>query len=212
MRLFFKPRPHSAVLLLLTACALGIAEVPTTSAAMLNFTPDSPADGTTSLNTTVSVLGDPLGGTLTFDLTLGANYSLGANSGANGYLTMELDTASTPFWSFAVLTAAPSTPGSTTFSGDWGNGGIFSPANLTDTTIWSVDVAPGDFPASLMIASSFSGFCSDPSACYTPNATFSYDFVPNVSATPVPAALPLFGTGMGVLAWFVFRKRRRFAF
>jgi hypothetical protein len=69
MRLFFQLRPHPVVLLLLTACTLSIAEVPATFAATLNFTSDSPADGMTSLNTTVSVLGDPLGGTLTFDLT-----------------------------------------------------------------------------------------------------------------------------------------------
>jgi hypothetical protein len=179
------------------------------SSGTCNFTPNSPADGTTSLNDVVSIPGDPLGGVLSFNLTLNADYTSSGDTspGASGSFVMELDTASIPFWSLAILSAAPSTPGSTSY-GDF-TGGVLSPSSLTDTSLWTVGINPGDFPVTLTIASQFAGFCGDPNDCFTPASVFSFTFTPNVATTPLPAGLPLFASGMALMGWVGSRRRRK---
>ncbi len=206
MRLFPKAARGAAVLgalVLGTALLFGVERGNATTVA---YTPNGTDPGAVDLNTAITVPGAPAGGTLSFNLTLGANYSLGSFSGASGNFNMELDTQSTPFSSGAFLTAAPSTPGSTNY-GDQTNSVLAK--NITDTSLWTVNVLPGDFPVKLTINSSFSGFCDGPDACFPPNATFSYDFTANTATTPLPAALPLFAGGLATLGVLGWRRKRR---
>jgi hypothetical protein len=193
--------------------ALGVGGGGSASATTVNFTPDNPSDpGSVGLNTTINIPGNSSGGTLSFDLTLGANYSLGGNSGASGFFNMQLDTASTPGWSFAFLTAAPSTSGTTNYGDFTGPVGVLAPGNITDTSKWTVGINPGDFPVSLSILSSFQGYCpGGAGGCFAPNATFSYNFTPNSVTAPLPAALPLFASGLGLMGWMGWRRKRKAA-
>ena len=205
--------PSSAALLL---CAFFVLGPERGNATTVAFTPDSPADGTTSLNTLITIPADPSnanGGTLTFTLTLGADYTSPTDSspGANGFFSMTLDANNNLGWSFAILTAGPSTAGSTNYGDFTGPAGFLGPGNITDTSIWTVGILAGNFPVNLTITSVFNGSCLDANDCFTPNSTFSYDFTPNsVSATPLPAALPLFASGMGLMGWMGWRRRRKF--
>jgi hypothetical protein len=190
--------------------ALSVGGGGSANATTVNFTPDSVDPGAVDLNTTINIPGNSSGGTLSFNLTLGANYGLGGNSGASGNFNMELDTASTPFWSAAFLTAAPSTSGSTNY-GDF-TANVLAPGNITDTSLWTVGINPGDFPVSLIINSQFSGYCpGGAGGCFPPNATFSYNFTPNSVAAPLPAALPLFASGLGLMGWMGWRRKRKAA-
>jgi hypothetical protein len=203
-----------ALALLLGAVALlggGMAMATT-----VPFTPVAADPGAVELNTVISLdntntPGLAGGGTLSFNLTLGANYdpNLGANAGANGSFNMQLDAGSNVFWSGAFLSAAPSTPGSTSF-GDFTNNNILASGAITDISLWTVGINPGDVPVLLtLFATQFSGYCPGASTCFPPNATFSYDFTPtSTGVTPLPAALPLFATGMGLMGWAGWRRKR----
>jgi hypothetical protein len=116
---------------------------------------------------------------------------------------------SNAFWSAAFLSAAPSTPGSTNY-GDFTNN-VLSPGNITDISLWTVGINPGDVPVVLtLFATQFSGYCPSADVCFPPDATFSYDFTPNsTGVTPLPAAMPLFATGMGLMGWAGWRRRRK---
>jgi hypothetical protein len=213
MRPIWNLMARPASIAILACCLFVLGDERAKATTTVDFTPDSPADGTTTLNDVISIPGSPFGGTLSFNLTLGADYTSpgDASPGANGSFFMELDTQSTPFWSGATLLAAPSTPGTTNYGDFTGPGGNLAVllGNLTDTSLWTVGINPGDFPVTLTISALFTGYCGV-GGCFTPNASFSYDFTPNsVSATPLPAALPLFASGMGLMGWVGWRRKRK---
>jgi hypothetical protein len=53
------------------------------------------------------------------------------------------------------------------------------------------------------------GFSGTP-CCYSDNRGFLNVAVDiNVATTPIPAALPLFATGLGVMGWLARRKKRK---
>jgi hypothetical protein len=204
MRLFTKTAVCAALIV-----AAGLLGGERAKADTLLFTPDG--IGGTSLNTTTPIVipGDPAGGTLSLNLTIGADYSSPANlfPGANGSFSAEVDTLSTPFWSYELLSAAPSTSGTTNY-GD--QTGIFSQGPpLTDISLWTVNILANDSPITLTLSGLFTGYCPPAGACFTPNSTFSYDFTPNVATTPLPAALPLFASGLGAMGLLGWRRRRK---
>jgi hypothetical protein len=210
MTLFPKRLRRSAALAMLVS-TLFVFGLRPSNATTIPFTQD-PTTQTSSLSTSFTLPADPsnaAGGIFTFNLTLGADYSvINATPGAYGSFSMELDTLSSPFWSFASLGASPSTAGTTNY-GDF-TAGVLTPGNITDTSIWTVGILPGDFPVTLTLDGSFFAVCSTTPACAAPAASFSYDFAPNPSlgTTPLPATLPLFASGIGLIGWIGSRKRK----
>jgi hypothetical protein len=168
---------------------------------ILNTYPSPPSSIPTT-SPPISVPGSPLGGVLTFNLTLNGDYS---GIGVYGYFNLDVDTSTQPGWSNAALTALGGGPGSTTVSPTDYSGGATLTSTILDSTTWTTTINPSDNPETLNISSDFFGtFLSAP--------TFSYNFAPNNAGIPGPTA----GSGLpgvlllgGLLAWWRLRQKRR---
>jgi hypothetical protein len=78
---------------------------------------------------------------------------------------------------------------------------------LPNSATWSVLLTGADLSSITIAISTFNGSTSDDPA-YSP--FLDVEFVPTITgATPLPAALPLFATGMGLMGWVGWRRKRR---
>lgn len=183
---------------------VGLTAIVAATPGQATTVPFTPAGSDYILDTTgspVVVTGDPLGGLLTFNLTLNGDYS---GPGVFGSFAMGVDTANNSGWSSATLFALGGGSGPTPIvPTDYSGGASLVLVGVLDSTTWATTILPNDSPIKLTIFSDLSGVFSDV-------PTFSYNFTSNtVSTTPLPAALPLFATGMGLMGWLGWRRRER---
>jgi hypothetical protein len=78
---------------------------------------------------------------------------------------------------------------------------------LPNVSLWSLAVGALDLPLTLVVTASLFAFESPFAPLLT--VEFEGDLRIDVAAVPVPAALPLFGTGLGLLGLMGMRRRRR---
>ncbi len=207
MRLFRNSAAKGAVWAAVVATALFVGSG-RSDATTVPFSA-GPGSGDNSLNTVINLPGDPAGGTLTFTLTIGADFSNGdPDPGATGSFNMTVAVPSDAAWSLTSLsTLTRSTTGTTNLGDGTGPAGlVFNASELTDVSTWTVGVPAGAL--SLTIDSTFSGFCGG-DFCFPPRSTLSYDFVANPPSFPLPPALPLFAGGLGTLGVLGWRRKRK---
>jgi hypothetical protein len=108
----------------------------------------------------------------------------------------------------------------TSFSyGDITGNSPVGPNYIYDKTQWSVTINSADLaglPIFIAIDTSGlgcpggaapGGYCLDPTLTIT--STGGLSFSPNTATTPLPAALPLFASGLGLIGWIGRRRKRR---
>jgi hypothetical protein len=95
-------------------------------------------------------------------------------------------------------------------SQDLGDAALFPFGGLTNITTWHLDIPAdlpfglSDMPFSLVVMSQL-----DSTVPFTPILTVDFTGDLQVRATPLPAALGLFASGMGLLGWMGSRRRRK---
>lgn len=143
-----------------------------------------------------------VGGELDFTLTLNGPYDPGdPTAGVYGSINVTVGTQSNPAMSTVGLDPFPSTPGTTNYGNQ--SNSVLSSSSVTDVSTWYVLLAAPDFPVSITIVSSLFGLPTDASP------VLAYQFTPNATTTPLPAALPLFASGVGLMGWMARRRRRK---
>jgi hypothetical protein len=158
------------------------------------------------------------GGTLDFELDAGPIPQLGFQPpvGPIGFSVSSNDLSRSGFASNFGLDDALSGPSVGSHSyGDLTLPHTPSPTNnYYDQTTWSVTISSADFsglPILLLIHTSGlgcpGGYCQDPTLTVTYSGDLS--LTPVAAPTPLPAALPLFAGGLGVMGWIGRRRRRK---
>lgn len=103
------------------------------------------------------------------------------------------------------FTASVSVLGGPLFSQNFA--GLFS----TSQTLGSnpAFIGGGEFPVHVLLENNCEGPCSGEGWQGTLAVSYTFDPLPSTSETPLPAALPLFATGVAGLAVMGLRKRRK---
>ena len=163
--------------------------------------------------------------TLTFDFTSGLPSTVATITGTSGTMNFTLDlkdpTLSNVVGNFSMDVIGPGSTvlGSISLLGGPLIDGVASqdfggiaPPGINDlfpnVSSWHLAVASGGLPLSLVVTSTLDTIGDD---LVSPLLTvdFTGDLQLQASATPLPAALPLFATGLGALSLLARRRKRK---
>jgi len=149
------------------------------------------------IGTTTYVFDSNSNGVMDFTLDLGGSSVIGSFS------MVFTGPAGADFGSILLL-GNPSSAGTHNFSTL--HGGPTTIGSLFDVSMWTIGTLDSfEFPVTAVITSSFAG--TNPQGF--PRLTVDLLGVHIVqSEVPLPAALPLFASGMGLLGWLALRRRR----
>lgn len=170
-------------------------------AALMSVPAASPSQATTTLpfsvGTTTYIFDAAGNGVVDFKLDLGGASVIGSFS-------MVFTGPGGADFGSILLIGNPSSPGTDNFGSL--HGGLTTFGNLFNVSKWTLGTLDSfEWPVVAVITASFAG--TDPQSF--PRLTFEETggvFVQ--SPVPLPAALPLFASGMGVLGWLALRRRR----
>jgi hypothetical protein len=154
--------------------------------------------------------------TLPFLLTGTTTYVFG---GSNGVVDFELALGGPAIGSFSVDHSAPGPIGQLLLLGPSSTGthfhGVFSGSStssvvgtLFEVSQWTVGTLDSfEFPLTLVITSNLIGLDSSFAPVLTGNFIGDFQLVSS-SIVPLPAALPMFVSGIGMLGWVALRRRK----